>query len=85
MESLLPVLLYLTLTQLLCVCRNTEERNDCQHGEGIVTFKKHGIPDSQMCCLICRRSGARLFRWIAGKHGFSPSGRSHKSCDANQR
>ena len=29
---------------------------DWQHGEGIVTFKKHGIPDSQMCCLICRRS-----------------------------
>lgn len=56
-----------------------------QHGKGIITFKKRGIPGSRMCCLICRRSGAVLFRWIAGQHRFSRSGRSHKSCDANQR
>ena len=29
-----------------------------QHGEGIVTFKKHGILGNRMRCLICRRCGA---------------------------
>ena len=33
-----------------------------QHGEGIVTFKKHGILGNRMRCLICRRCGAVLFQ-----------------------
>ena len=33
-----------------------------QHGEGIVTFKKHGILGNRMRCLICRRCGAVLFK-----------------------
>ena len=36
-----------------------------QHGEGIVTFKKHGILGNRMRCLICRRCGAVLFQWVA--------------------
>ena len=47
-----------------------------QHGEGIVTFKKHGILGNRMRCLVCRRCGAVLF------HLF---GRPRKSCDTNQR
>ena len=39
-----------------------------QHGEGIVTFKKHGILGNRMRCLICRRCGAVLFQWVAEPH-----------------
>ena len=58
-----------------------------QHGEGIVTFKKHGILGNQMRCLICRRCGAvrccsNGWQSLIGSH---PSGRPRKSCDANQR
>jgi hypothetical protein len=43
-----------------------------QHGEGIVTFKKHGILGNRMRCLICRRCGAVLFQWVAEPHRFPP-------------
>ena len=43
-----------------------------QHGEGIVTFKKHGILGNRMRCLICRRCGAVLVQWVAGPHRFPP-------------
>jgi len=35
-----------------------------QHGEAIVTFKKHG--------LICRRCGAVVYQWVAEPHRFPP-------------
>ena len=43
-----------------------------QHGEGIVTFKKHGILGNRMRCLVCRRCGAVLFQWVAEPHRFPP-------------
>ena len=43
-----------------------------QHGEGIVTFQKHGILGNRMRCLICRRCGAVLFQWVAEPHRFPP-------------
>ena len=43
-----------------------------QHGEGIVTFKKHGILGNRMRCLNCRRCGAVLSQWVAEPHRFPP-------------
>ena len=33
-----------------------------QHGEALVTYKKHGLLGSRLRYLICRRCGAVLFR-----------------------
>ena len=35
---------------------------DWQHGEGIVTFKKHGLLGNQLRYLICRRCGAVVYQ-----------------------
>ncbi len=56
-----------------------------QHGEGIVTFKKHGILGNRMRCLICRRCGAVLSNGWRSPTGSCPSDRPRRSCDANQR
>ena len=43
-----------------------------QHGEGIVTFKKHGILGNRMRCLICRRCGAVLYQCVTEPYKYPP-------------
>ena len=57
-----------------------------QHGEAIVTFKKHGLLGNRLRYLICRRCGAVVYqcgwRSLTGSH---PSSESPGNCAANQR
>ena len=41
-----------------------------QHGEAIVTFKKHGLWGSRLRYLICRHCGAVVYQWVAEPHKF---------------
>ena len=50
-----------------------------QHGEGSITFKKHGILGNRMRCLICRRCGACCSNGWQNHTGSHPSGRPRKS------
>ena len=43
-----------------------------QHGEALVTYKKHGLPGSRLRYLICRRYGAVVYQWVAEPHKFPP-------------
>ena len=43
-----------------------------QHGEALVTFKKHRMLGNRLRYLICRRCGAVLFLWVAEPHRFPP-------------
>ena len=43
-----------------------------QHGEAIVTFKKHGLLGNRLRYLICRRCGAVVYQWVAEPHRFPP-------------
>lgn len=36
-----------------------------QHGEALVTFKKHGMLGNRLRYLICRRCGAVLYQYVA--------------------
>ena len=45
-----------------------------QHGEAIVTFKKHGLLGNRLCYLIYRRCGAVVYQWVAEPHKFPPVG-----------
>ena len=35
-----------------------------QHGEALVTYKKHGLLGSRLRYLICRRCGAVVYQWV---------------------
>ena len=52
-----------------------------QHGEAIVTFKKHGLLGNRLRYLICRRCGAVVYQWVAEPHKFPPI----RNYIANQR
>ena len=41
-----------------------------QHGEALVTYKKHGLLGSRLRYLICRRCGAVLYQCVAEPHRF---------------
>ena len=41
-----------------------------QHGEALVTYKKHGLLGSRLRYLICRRCGAVVYQWVAEPHKF---------------
>ena len=41
-----------------------------QHGEALVTFKKHGMFGNRLRYLICRRCGAVLYQCVAEPHKF---------------
>ena len=41
-----------------------------QHGEALVTFKKHGMFGNRLQYLICRRCGAVLYQCVAEPHKF---------------
>ena len=42
----------------------------CQYGEALVTFKKHGMFGNRLQYLICRRCGAILYQCVAEPHKF---------------
>ena len=52
-----------------------------QHGEAIVTFKKHGLGGSRLHSLICRRCRAVLYQWVTEPHKFPPV----SNCTTKQR
>ena len=41
-----------------------------QHGEALVTFKKHGILGNRLRYLICRRCGAVLYQYVAEPYKY---------------
>ena len=43
-----------------------------QHGEALITFKKHGLLGNRLQYLICRSCGAVLYQRVAEPHRFSP-------------
>lgn len=55
-----------------------------QHGEALVTYKKHGLLGSRLRYLICRRCGAVVYQWVAEPHNF-PSIKTHTTGDMQRR
>ncbi|WP_298017495.1 hypothetical protein [uncultured Dysosmobacter sp.] len=45
-----------------------------QYGEGLVTFKKHGLLGNRLKYLICRQCGAVLHQCVAEPRKYSPAG-----------
>ena len=43
-----------------------------QHGEALVTSKKHAFLGNRLRYLICRRCGAVLYQCVAEPHRFPP-------------
>lgn len=43
-----------------------------QHGEGLVTFKYHGLLGNRLKYIICRRCGAVLYQCVAEPHRYPP-------------
>ena len=43
-----------------------------QHGEALITFKKHGLLGNRLQYLICRSCGAVLYQRVAEAHRFLP-------------
>ena len=41
-----------------------------QHGEALVTFKKHGMLGNRLRYLICRRCGAVLYQYVAEPYKY---------------
>lgn len=41
-----------------------------QHGEALVTFRKHELLDNRLQYLICRRYGAVLYQCVAEPYKF---------------
>ena len=57
-----------------CGCGSDDLGLGWQHGEAIVTFKKHGLLGNRLRYLICRRCGAVVYQWVAEPHKFPPVG-----------
>ena len=55
-----------------------------QHGEALVTYKKHGLLGSRLRYLICRRCGAVVYGWQS-LTSSRLSSESPRNCTANQR
>ena len=51
-------------------CGSTNIGLGWQHGEALVTFKKHGLRGNRLQYLICRRCGAVLYQCVAEPHRF---------------
>ena len=43
-----------------------------QHGEALVTFKKHGMLGNRLRYLICRHCGAVLYQCVAEPYKYPP-------------
>ena len=62
-------------------CGNDDLGLGWQHGEALVTYKKHGLLGRRLRYLICRRCGAVVYQWVAEPHKFPPI----RNYIANQR
>ena len=51
-------------------CGGTDIGIGWQHGDALVTFKKHGMFGNRLQYLICRRCGAVLYQCVAEPHKF---------------
>ena len=51
-------------------CGSNDISMGWQHGEALVTFKKHGMFGNRLRYLICRRCGAVLYQCVAEPHKF---------------
>ena len=51
-------------------CGSEDIGRGCQHGEALVTFRKHGLLGNRLQYLLCRRCGAVLYQCVAEPHKF---------------
>lgn len=51
-------------------CGSRDIGRGWQHGEAVVTFKKHGMFGNRLQYLICRRCRAILYQCVAEPHKF---------------
>lgn len=51
-------------------CGSKDIGRGWQHGEALVTFRKHGLLGNRLQYLLCRRSGAVLYQCVAEPHKY---------------
>ena len=51
-------------------CGSEDIGRGWQHGEALVTFRKHGLLGNRLQYLLCRRRGAVLYQCVAEPHKF---------------
>ena len=54
-------------------CGSEDIGRGWQHGEALVTFKKHGLRGNRLQYLICRRCGAVLYQYVAEPYKYPPA------------
>lgn len=51
-------------------CGSEDIGRGWQHGEALVTFRKHGLLGNLLQYLLCRRCGAVLYQCVAEPHKY---------------
>ena len=51
-------------------CGGTDIGLGWQHGDALVTFKKHGMLGNRLRYLLCRRCGAVLFQYVVEPYKY---------------
>ena len=51
-------------------CGSEDIGRGWQHGEALVTFRKHGLLGNRLQYLLCRRCGAVLYQCVAEPHKY---------------
>ena len=51
-------------------CGSEDIGRGWQHGEVLVTFRKHGLLGNRLQYLLCRRCGAVLYQCVAEPHKY---------------
>lgn len=52
------------------LCGSEDIGRGWQHGEALVTFRKHGLLGNRLQYLLCRRCGAVLYQCVAEPHKY---------------
>ena len=51
-------------------CGSEDIGRSWQHGEALMTFRKHGLLGNRLQYLLCRRCGAVLYQCVAEPHKY---------------
>lgn len=51
-------------------CGSEDIGRGWQHGEALMTFRKHGLLGNRLQYLLCRRCGAVLYQCVAEPHKY---------------
>lgn len=51
-------------------CGSEDIGRGWQHGEALMTFRKHGLLGKRLQYLLCRRCGAVLYQCVAEPHKY---------------